>query len=466
MLLSITSTTLPATDLGYLLHKNPARAHEFDLSFGKAHVFYPEATDDRCTAALMLEVDPVELVRGRRGSKDGGLLDQYVNDRPYASTSLLSVAISRVYGTAMGGRSKERPELADTPLDLEATITALPCRGGEEVLRRLFEPLGYEVSAQGAPLDPAFPDWGESAYLSVGLKGKVRLQDLLTHIYVLIPVLDNAKHYWVGHDEVEKLLKRGEGWLASHPAKELIARRYLKHRYSLTREALARLVDESPDPEGEAEECEGEEAAIEKGLSLNERRIGSVIAALKSADAKRVCDLGCGEGKLVRELFRDRAFDYVLGLDVSMRALQRASGRLRLDRLPDRQRQRVDLVQGSLLYRDKRLDGFDAAAVVEVVEHMDEARLAAFERVLFEFARPATAVLTTPNVEYNVRFEGLPAGRLRHRDHRFEWSRAEFEEWARGVADRHGYSVRFLPVGDVDPEVGPPTQMGVFSRER
>ncbi|MHC5057301.1 MAG: 3' terminal RNA ribose 2'-O-methyltransferase Hen1, partial [Planctomycetota bacterium] len=352
----------------------------------------------------------------------------------------------------------------ETPLELEATISALPCRGGEEVLRRLFEPLGYEVTVQGAPLDPAFPDWGESTHLSVSVKGKVRLQDLLTHLYVLIPVLDNAKHYWVGRDEMEKLLKRGEGWLASHPAKALIARRYLKHRFSLTREALARLVDESPDPEGEAEVREGEEAKIEKGLSLNDRRIGSVIAAVRSAGAKRICDLGCGEGKLVRELFADRGFEYVLGLDVSMRALQRASGRLRYDRLPDRQRERIDLVQGSLLYRDKRLEGFDAATVIEVIEHMDEARLAAFERVLFKFARPGTVVLTTPNVEYNIRFEGLPAGRLRHRDHRFEWSRAEFEEWARGIAEKHGYEVRFLPVGDVDPEVGPPTQMGVFSR--
>ncbi|HEU0053278.1 MAG TPA: hypothetical protein VFQ39_08875, partial [Longimicrobium sp.] len=108
--------------------------------------------------------------------------------------------------------------------------------------------------------------------------------------------------------------------------------------------------------------------------------------------------------------------------------------------------------------------GFDAAAVVEVIEHLDAPRLAAFERVLFEFARPGTVVLTTPNAEYNVRWETLPAGRFRHRDHRFEWTREQFRAWAEPLAARTEYAVRFLPVGPEDPEVGAPTQMAVFTR--
>jgi 3' terminal RNA ribose 2'-O-methyltransferase Hen1 len=465
MLLTITTTHQPAIDLGYLLHKNPARLHTFPLAFGQTHVFYPEANTDRCTAALLLDVDPVSLVRNRRGpSGEGGTLDQYVNDRPYVASSFLSVAISRVLGSALGGRSKHRPELAQTKIPLQAKLSVVPCRGGENFLRRLFEPLGYEVVAERHPLDELFPEWGDSSYFTVQLNGEVRLQDLLTHIYVLIPVLDNEKHYWVGDDEVEKLLRHGSGWLSSHPEREEITRRYLKYRRDLAREALARLNDdEAPDADVTERVHDSEEEAVEKTLNLNEQRLNTVVAALKSANAKRVLDLGCGEGKLLRALFADRAFDEIVGVDVSHRSLQMAQERLHLERLPDRQRARLKLIHGSLMYRDKRLSGFDAAAVVEVIEHLDQPRLAAFERVLFEFAKPASIVLTTPNVEYNSRFETLPAGKFRHKDHRFEWTRAEFQNWAGAMADRFGYAVRFLPVGPEDSVLGAPTQMAVFT---
>lgn len=467
MLLTITTTHQPAIDLGYLLHKNPAHLHTFPLAFGQAHVFYPEADADRCTAALLLDVDPVGLVRNRRGpSGEGGTLDQYVNDRPYVASSFLSVAISRVLGSALGGRSKHRPDLAQTKIPLQARISVLPCRGGENFLRRLFEPLGYEVVAERHPLDESFPEWGDSSYFTVQLTGEVRLQDLLTHLYVLVPVLDNEKHYWVGDDEVEKLLRHGSGWLSSHPEREEITRRYLKYRRDLAREALARLTeDEAPDVDVTEAIHDSEEEAVERTVNLNEQRLNTVLAALKSANAKRVLDLGCGEGKLLRALLADRAFDEIVGVDVSHRSLEMAHERLRLERMPDRQRQRIKLIHGSLMYRDKRLSGFDGAAVVEVIEHLDEPRLAAFERVLFEFAKPATVVLTTPNVEYNARFEILPAGKFRHKDHRFEWTRNEFEDWANAIANRFGYAVRFLPVGPEDEALGAPTQMAVFNKD-
>ena len=467
MLLTITTTHQPAIDLGYLLHKNPAHLHTFPLAFGQAHVFYPEADADRCTAALLLDVDPVGLVRNRRGpSGEGGTLDQYVNDRPYVASSFLSVAISRVLGSALGGRSKHRPDLAQTKIPLQARISVLPCRGGENFLRRLFEPLGYEVVAERHPLDESFPEWGDSSYFTVQLTGEVRLQDLLTHLYVLVPVLDNEKHYWVGDDEVEKLLRHGSGWLSSHPEREEITRRYLKYRRDLAREALARLTeDEAPDVDVTEAIHDSEEEAVERTVNLNEQRLNTVLAALKSANAKRVLDLGCGEGKLLRALLADRAFDEIVGVDVSHRSLEMAHERLRLERMPDRQRQRIKLIHGSLMYRDKRLFGFDGAAVVEVIEHLDEPRLAAFERVLFEFAKPATVVLTTPNVEYNARFETLPAGKFRHKDHRFEWTRNEFEDWANAIANRFGYAVRFLPVGPEDDALGAPTHMALFNKD-
>jgi len=467
MLLTITNTHPPATDLGYLLHKKPGRAQTFTLSFGQAHVFYTEADEAACTVALLLDIDPVGLVRNRRGpSGEGRTLEQYVNDRPFVASSFLSVAIAGVFGSALAGRSRGRPDLAETPLPLRAKLSVLPCRGGEEFLRRLFEPLGYEVAAERHPLDEEFPEWGESPYYTVGLSGHVRLRDLLTHLYVLVPVLDREKHYWVGDDEVEKLLRHGTGWLAAHPEREEITKRYLKYRRSLAREALARLTgEESPDPDTVEEIHNIEEETVEKPLSLNEQRLNAVVAALKSSNAKRVLDLGCGEGKLLRALLADKTFEEIVGLDVSHRSLERASERLRLDRLPSRLRERIKLIQGSLAYRDQRLAGYDAAAVVEVVEHLDLPRLATFERVLFESARPGTVVLTTPNVEYNARFENLPAGKFRHKDHRFEWTRREFQAWAESVAERFGYSVRFLPVGAEDPSLGAPTQMGVFTLE-
>lgn len=463
MLLTISTTHKPATDLGYLLHKNPARPQTFSASFGKVHIFYPEATEDRCTAAMLLDVDPVGLVRKPKGA--AGTLDQYVNDRPYAASSFLSVAISTVYGSALGGRSKEKPHLVDTLLPLEAHLPSLPCRGGEEFLRELFEPLGYEVEAENHLLDPRFPDWGESPYFSVTLRAECRLKDLLGHLYVLVPVLDNSKHYWVSQDEIDKLLRHGEGWLAQHPAKKAVVRRYLKRRWSLAREALSRLVEEEEPNLNEQEEKQAsEEAVVEEGLSLNEARLGSVMAALRSSGAHSVLDLGCGEGKLLQLLLKDSQFREIVGLDISLRLLDRAEQRLHLDRLAPKQRERIKLLHGSLMYRDRRLEGFDAAAVVEVIEHLDAPRLAAFERVVFDITRPATVVVTTPNSEYNVRFETLPAGAFRHRDHRFEWTISEFQTWAGGVAERSEYLVSFVPIGPEDHEVGPPTQMAVFSR--
>lgn len=463
MYLTITTTHSPATDLGYLLHKRPGKLHTVPLSFGKAHVFYPEAADSRCTAALLIEVDPVELVRKPGGpSGEGGLLDQYVNDRPYVSSSFTSVALARVFGTALGGRSKARQELADMELPLEIRIAVLPCRGGEVFLHRLFEPLGYSVTTNRHPLDEKFPEWGESRYWAVTLCAKKRLQDVLQHLYVLLPVLDDEKHYWVGKDEVDKLLLRGKGWLANHPEREEIARRYLKYQHRLTREALARLTEGEEDPDLSAELHSAEELVLEERISLNQQRMGSVLAALRQSGAKRVLDLGCGEGRLLSLLLADSSFIEITGIDVSPRVLERAAERLRLDSLPSVKRERIKLLQGSLMYKDARLSGYDAAAVVEVIEHLDPPRLAAFERVLFEHARPTTIVITTPNREYNVKFETMPAETLRHKDHRFEWTRPEFQAWSNRVSSQHAYSVSFFPIGEEDASLGAPTQMAVF----
>jgi 3' terminal RNA ribose 2'-O-methyltransferase Hen1 len=463
MLLTLTTTHRPATDLGFLLMKNPDNVHETELPFGRGTLFFPEAGEERCTAALTVEVDPVELVRGR--GRSPAIEEQYVSDRPYAASSLLSVAIGRTLGTALGGRSKLRQELADRPIPIEATVTPLPARGGAALVARLFEPLGYDVEVAHVILDPAHPEWGDSPYVKLVLKADTRVADLLTHLFVLIPVLDNSKHYYVGEDEVQKLLRKGEGWLEKHPERELIVRRYLGGYRSLVASALAGF-DEAVAPE-EAEEAKARDSAeevIEKPIRLNDQRMERVVETLKGLGASSVVDLGCGEGRLLRALLKERAFTRIVGVEVAPRVLAAAGDRLRLEQMSDLQRKRIELLQGSLVYRDERLKGFDAAAVVEVIEHIEAERLPALEQALFAYARPGAVVVTTPNREYNVLFDGMAEGALRHPDHRFEWSRDEFRHWALSVAAAHGYEVRFEGIGLEDPAHGSPTQMGIFIR--
>lgn len=466
MLLTITTTHHPATDIGYLLHKNPDNLHSVELNFGTAHVFYPEATAARCTAALLLDVDPVKLVRKTGPQGDNFALDQYVNDRPYVASSFMSVAVNKLFGTLFSGTSKHRPELVAAALPLEITLHALPCRGGEEILRRLFEPLGYAVSAERIPLDAQYPEWGDSSYFTVTLARACPLREFLVHLYVLIPVLDNNKHYYVGQDELEKLLKFGEDWLTRHPERELIARRYLKHSRPLILQALDRLLEgqesENTDENGEAPKQL--EDKLEEKISLNQQRLDWIATRLRTHGAKRVVDLGCGEGKLLRRLLDERGFEMLLGCDVSHRALEIARRRLKLDRLSDVQRKSIDLMQTALTYRDQRIAGFDAATIVEVIEHLDLPRLDAFKRVVFEFASPSLVLLSTPNVEYNALFENLKPGSFRHKDHRFEWTRQQFQDWATKVAEQYGYQVTFDGIGDAHPEHGHPTQAGIFIR--
>jgi len=489
VLLTITTTRPPATDLGYLLVKHPDRMHRFDVSTGVAYLCFPEAKPERCTAALVLEVDPARLAtRGR----DGFTLGQYVNDRPYAASSLLAGAMNRVFRSAMRGECPERPELAATPLPLELRVPVLRCPGGAAprpgrsaavdaaeatMAQHLFGPLGWTVDARPVPLDERFPEWGASRYVDLTLSGEARVADALNQLYVLLPVLDDAKHYWIAPDEVDKLLRAGTGWLAGHPAKEMITRRYLAHHRGLATQALSelaaiRLAEADDAPAGDSIDAEPPGAAEEdaqlpteaRRVPLAEQRRRAVLAALAESAPTRVLDLGCGSGALMADLVKEKRYAEIVGVDVSPHVLRLAERRLRLDRLPQRQRDRVRLWQSALTYTDDRLVGFDAAVLMEVIEHVDPPRLPAVAASVLGHARPARVIVTTPNIEYNVRFPTMTSP-LRHADHRFEWSRAEFAAWCADAAGRYGYRVEQRGVGDVDPEVGPPTQMAVFTRE-
>ncbi|WP_446217720.1 3' terminal RNA ribose 2'-O-methyltransferase Hen1 [Micromonospora sp. IBHARD004] len=473
MLLTLTTTHRPATDLGHLLVKHPDRVQSFDLPAGTAHVLYPEAGEQRCTAALLVEVDPLRLGGGRGRGKaqaatpENFTLGQYVNDRPYAASSLLSSALAKVFRSALRGESRDRPELAATPIPLEVRVPVLRCRGGAELAVRVFAPLGWTATADPIPLDETHPEWGDSRYVALTLAGTFRVADALNHLYVLLPVLDDAKHYWVAPDEVDKLLRAGAGWLADHPERALITRRYLAHRRALAGQALARLAELRLADEPSADDSVTDEPTSESAprASLAVRRREAVLAALRASGATRVLDLGCGGGALLTALAADRRFTEIVGTDVSSHALTLAARRLRLDRLPERQRDRIRLWQSALTYRDDRLRGYDAAVLMEVIEHVDPPRLPALEDAVLGHARPGTVVVTTPNVEYNVRYEGLGAGRFRHADHRFEWTRAEFASWVGRVAASYGYTATISGIGDDDPGVGAPTQLAVLTRQ-
>lgn len=421
MLLTITSTRSPATDLSWLLHKHPDKVQFFRATGEQATVFCPEATKERCTAALLLRIDPIDLVRGA-GPGAHTISTQYVNDRPYVASSLLSSALANVYSSALNGRCVDRPDLVETPLPLTVTLAVVRVQGWPDGLVRLFEPLGNTVEAVPHPLDERFPDWGQSPYFTVTLRHTITVRELLEHLYVLLPVLDNSCHSFVQEQDVDILVKKGVNWLARHPERTTITRRFLRRQASLTRLALDRLltIDEAPADDLPGEPTANEELttnlllAIETGsliadpvvaparrLTLHEQRLDAVVAGLLASGARSVLDLGCGEGQLLRKLMAEPQFSRILGMDVAYRELLRAKTKLHHDELSPNQRDRLTLLQGSLLYRDQRLEGFDAAALVEVIEHVEPARLPDLTRVVFDFTAPQTVFITTPNAEYN-----------------------------------------------------------------
>jgi 3' terminal RNA ribose 2'-O-methyltransferase Hen1 len=454
---------IDATALGYLLHKHPDRVQTFDAPVGSIHVFYPEATAARCTVAVLLEVDAVGLARDKRFRGDALALDHYVNDRPYAATSMFAVAIGTVFRTAMTGRSDTYPELAASPLPLRIVLPVVATRGSDAggLVRRLFEPLGWTVEEEPIALDETHPEWGPSRYSALVLTGRVLLAHALRQLYVLLPVLDDAKHYWVGDDEVAKLARGGEGWLAEHPERDLVARRYLAHQSSLV-DQLA--PDVLPVTAGDVPTAEATVETDDGRVPLRRERAEAVLRALRDVGAHRIVDVGCGPGALLTRLAHDRSVTEIIGTDVSVRALEAAERALDLRRASDAERQRIRLLHGSVVYRDDRIRGFDAIVLMEVVEHVDESRLPALEDAVFAHAAPAAVVVTTPNAEYNALYENLPAGRLRHDDHRFEWTREQFRTWADGVCARTGYDVEFRPVGPEVDRHGAPTQLALFRR--
>ncbi len=339
MLLHISTGHRPL-DLPWLLAKNPANAHRFDLSVGEAHVLFEECSETRCALCLYVEVDAVGLVRGRKRG-DALSLGAYVNERPYAGGTLLGIALNRAFRSALAGKCKDRPELLELEWPLEIRIPTLRVRGSERFLRACFEPLGYQVQVDNVPLDPNFEDWGPSRFMDTTLRIEASPRAVLSHLVVLLPVLADDKHYWVSTAEVDKLMAKGGAWLAEHPEHEQITSRFLKGQRSLVRQALERLVGAEAEADAQAAED-----ALERPMTLNQRRM-QVFAEVLGEQPGSVIDLGCGEGRLLYRLAKDKRFTRVTGADVSARALEIAERRV--ERIPERLKPRVSLIQAALV---------------------------------------------------------------------------------------------------------------------
>lgn len=462
MLIAITVTGKDAKSLSYILGKHPDHVFIREFSAGNMTVSFPEYSDERATAALLIQVDTIGMVRGEWK----GVSASYIDPRPYVSSSLTSVALKEAYRSSFTTKSKEPAVAAmmERELPISVEFSSLWCKIGEEGIRTLFEPLGYSVACRELPFASDWLEGERSALFNATLTGKQTIAALLNHLYVLLPVIGKGKHYFVEEAEVAKLLQHGAGWLENHPAKERIVSRYLVHRRSLIEEALEQLAgEESDDP---AEE-NARESEFERPIRLQEERLQTAMAVLKTLDPPplRIGDLGCGTGDFMRIIMDERMPAEVVGMDVSSRSIQIAEKKLRIATRPEWQRPKVSLLHGSLVYTDLRLKELDTLVLLEVIEHVDPPKLPIIEHNIFEYLKPCHVMISTPNKEYNPLFPNMEKDRFRHDDHRFEWTREEFRRWTSAIIEKYPYTVEIYPVGKQDEQAGPPTQMAVFRRK-
>ncbi len=459
MVLNIKTTGENANNLGFLLHKHPSRYQTETLPYGTVHMFYPEISKELCSFVMFVEINSIALARTTKDNYSATFkLGHYVNDRPYVASSFLTTVISKFLGSALNGKCNKHPNLVEEQFSLEIEVSVVKSIKGKLQIANFFEPLGYKVSVEEKQLDSSNLNWGVSSYFNLKLEhNSITISDLLSHLYVLLPVLDNNKHYYVSEDEVEKLLNKGETWLKNHPAKELITKKYLKFKKSYTQLALEQLSEEIITETNNI----SQQTDIKK-TSLHQIRLETVVETFKALHVKTIVDLGCGEGKLLKLLLKEAQFQNILGMDISYRSLEIAKKRLYWDTLSEYQKQKIKLIHGSLNYKDQRISGFEGAALVEVIEHLDKPRLESLEQVVFKYAKPQYIIVTTPNREYNVLFEGLKEGQMRHQDHRFEWTRKEFEMWGSRIAETFNYEVTYKPLGEINEQYGGPSQMAIF----
>lgn len=446
MQLTIRATGENVKAISHLLSKNPNNLYERNHKGHLVRLFYSEFTEERVEVTIFVTPDPIELMQKGSNTYD---ITHYINDREFAVSSIFTSFIRSALGTALNGQPKEEYiKWVDYRFPFTFEFGPVASTLSDQHIKDLFEPIGYEVAITRPEIHYAIDLKDKSSARFLALSGSQTLQDALRHLFVLIPVIDNYKHYFIDEKEIEKLERYGEGWLEGHPLRDMIYRQALRFKeiYSLV---------EGSNPDAAADQPA-------KKVRLNDLRYEKIVETAQSLDPKTIVDFGSGEGKLsVRLAFMDGVKE-ILAVEPS------EAENLKAKRRFDKAKEVPGFVEpktlwGSLFYYDERLKGKDLIVLCEVIEHIDEQRLPkAMDLILHQYA-PKSFIITTPNREYNDVYD--MEDHFRHDDHRFEWTREEFQTWCKERNHQHLYELEFFGIGEEHPSQGFPTQMCVFKRK-
>lgn len=443
MLFKITTKNRDPNDLSFLLHKHHAKIHNVETRHGQAIVFFSEKSYDVTSCCVTMEIDSIGLTkRFDHGNGQIGL-DAYVNDSPYSYSQIMNSAVRKVFGTTLTGVCKMKPELSSLEIDFEILLT--PVRvPSKDLVVNLFEPLGYDITMSDHSKYSKNVDFGLNPYVSIKLKKKGVLSLILSHINVLLGAIDTRRVNEINDDEIESLVNRSISWINEHPKKEFLLQRLLKKKKHVL---AAKLM---LDPNSEETKAEGEFAPRRR---LNDDRHDKIVEIVKSLKPKKLLDLGCGEGNFLKKIANED-IEKITGVDSFIEVLRWAKRKTEGYK-------NINLVQSGLTYHDKRLQGYDTATLIEVIEHNDHERLKLIIDNIFGHMSLDNIIISTPNIEYNVIYNVIG---FRHNDHRFEMTRKEFNDWAENIGLTYKYFVSFDGAGEVSSDHGQPTQIAIFRK--
>ena len=497
MYLTVKAAGPHAGMISHLLAKNPHNRYERNEKGARVRLIYSAFAEEKIEFTIFATPDPIDLVKGSPHSYD---ITQYINDREFVVSSLFCSYIRPALGTALNGKPKaDYADWVEHVFPLEVTFGPVASNLPDAVIESLFTALGYEADIERGAAEYTFDLKSRSSVRNIRVSGQATLQQMLRQLFILMPVLDDYKHYYIGTEEIDKLQRYGEGWLQDHPQQELIIKRalrfapliadYRKLAGDNVQKAAVNLLDtnttdtdantlQQPGNEqittgitasqqGEADtlssSADVQETAVPP-IRLNELRYQAIVDQVSSLPRRRsVVDFGAGEGKLSVRLAGIEGVEQVYAVEPSayagLRALERF-GKL------EREGQQIvpRLVTGSLFYRDDQWAGQDVIILCEVIEHINEHRLPQVMATLLDEYHPETLIMTTPNREYNAVYE-MEEQEIRHTDHRFEWTRAEWADHCQDWVSGRPYEVSLHGIGDISEIHGQPTQMAVFRRK-
>ncbi|WP_342431763.1 3' terminal RNA ribose 2'-O-methyltransferase Hen1 [Neobacillus sp. FSL H8-0543] len=445
MQLSLTVRGTGAETVSYLIAKNPTNLYERNEKGFKVRLVYPTFTNDEAEFLIYVQPDPIDLARNSAEKYD---ITSYINDREFAVSSIFVSAIRKALGTALNGKpDEEYTEWVDHPFVMELNFGPVATDLNDREIEDLFKPIGYKVTIESGV--STFREKSSAKFITI--TGEQTVQNALKHISTLIPVIDNYKHYFIDEREVEKLDRYGDDWLESHPAKLLILKRALRYQSLIVK---SKFYHREQSTKGIVEQPK---------VRLNEQRYDAIVNYIKGLpNRETIVDLGAGEGKLSVQFGFIDGVKEILSIEPSSKSRVKAIKRFQEENDKERYIEPKSLA-GSLYYFDERLQNKDIIVLCEVIEHIDEHRLPNIFKTIVNDYRPRILIVTTPNQEYNVVYE--MDDEMRHDDHRFEWTRAEFREKCEQWTKDSSYQVSFQGIGEEIESYGQPTQMAIFRRE-